>query len=325
MAAKETHRTLIPSMSTHGNPPQKSFSAFILAGVIIVIFVGCYYARHWIQKSPDGKTTSTQQAADYQRIIALAPSIAEIIYQLDLEERLVGVSRFCNHPPEVKKKPVVGGYTDLNFEAVLSLQPDCVVLLVEQKPLANKLESMGIHTIAIDHASTQGITDSISTLGKAFHKESQAQAIVDTIHQRTRQITQQQPSKNKPRVLVCIDRDTSTDHPHRVFVAGNKGVHQEYITMAGGVNAYQGSVAYPLLSREKLIHLDPDIIIELIREDIWKQQGHAKLIHQWQTFGELSAVKNKRVFFLHENQHMIPGPRWVNTLEKFHQLIHPTP
>lgn len=292
----------------------------LLAVAVALSFIGCHYARLWVQPMAAAAELSKDQPGHYHRVIGLSPSIVEVIYQLGLHDRLVGVSRFCYHPPEAQQKTVVGGYVDLDYEAVLGLKPDCVILLEEQKTLATKLNAMGIHTVILDHASTQGVMDSISILGRAFGKEPLADQIVQAMNDRVSALTQKARStKNRPRILVCIERDTNSAFPDRVIAAGNKGVHQEYINMVNGVNAYQGPVAYPLLSREKLIHLDPDIIIDLIREDVWKRKGRDTLLRQWQAYGELRAVKNKHLVFLHEHKHMIPGPRFIDTLEIFAQ------
>ena len=302
---------------------QRSTRITLLVVTLVVAFLGCHFARTWIAQNGKKAPAPSTSIGDYQRIIGLSPSIVEVIYELGQEDKLVGVSRFCNYPPEAKEKTVVGGYVDLDYEAVLSLRPDCVVLLEEQRTLSEKLESMGIHTIIVDHASTQGVIESISILGKACHQQALADDIVHALQTRVDVLTQQAlDTGKKPRILVCIERDTNSAFPDRVIAAGNKGVHQEYITMAGGVNAYQGPVAYPLLSREKLIHLNPDIIIELIREDVWKEKGRDALMKQWQAYNELKAVKSKRIIFLHENKHMIPGPRFVDTLEIFAYAVH---
>jgi len=290
---------------------------FMLVVAVVAIFTGSHFLRQCLS-SPVSKQTSAQ------RIIALSPSAVEIIYQLGLDDRLVGVSRFCKYPDDAKSKPVVGGYLDLDFEAVLRLKPDCVILLVEQHALAERLNQLGINTISVDHASTSGIVNSITDIGKAFGKHDESNSITSSIEKRVQAITERgKQIAPKPRVLVCITRDTNSDHPDRVIAAGNAGVHQEYITMAGGINAYQGSVAYPALSREKLIQLNPDIIIELIQEKTWNTLGEEKLFNQWAAYGELKAIANQRVYFIHENKHMIPGPRFVDTLEIFARAINP--
>lgn len=309
----------MPSNPSSSQPSSQIKGRIVLLVLAVVIaFLGSHFVRKWISASANNKPTASEKSADYQRIIGLSPSIVEIIYQLKQDDKLVGVSRFCNYPPEAKEKTVVGGYVDLDYEAVLTLEPDCVILLEEQRTLAEKLETMGIHTIIVDHASTSGVIESISILGKAFHKKDLSDDIVHAMQIRVDTLTRQaRDTGKKPRILVCIERDTNSPFPDRVIAAGNKGVHQEYITMVGGLNAYQGPVAYPLLSREKLIHVNPDIIIELIHEDVWQEKGREALMKQWQAYSELKAVKTGRIIFLHEHKHMIPGPRFIDTLEIF--------
>jgi len=304
-------------------PPPYKLRILGLLGLMLCIFLSSYFLRQWLASEADNKQVSSDTQLKYHRIIGLSPSIVEVIYQLGKEDRLVGVSRFCNYPPKAKEKTVVGGHIDLDYEALLALKPDCVILLEEQRTLAKKLETMGIHTIILNHHSTQGVIESISLLGNAFQKQTHAEDIVFKIQTRLNTLTQQvRDTKKKPSILVCIERDTNSPFPDRVIAAGNKGVHQEYIDMAGGVNAYQGPVAYPLLSREKLIHLNPDIIIDLIREDVWKDKGQDALMKQWHAYSELKAVQSDSIIFLHEHKHMIPGPRFVDTLEIFAQAVH---
>ncbi len=67
----------------------------LLVTAILVAFIGCHYARKWMEASASHTTTTSDANADYQRIIGLSPSIVEIIYQLEQADQLVGVSRFC--------------------------------------------------------------------------------------------------------------------------------------------------------------------------------------------------------------------------------------
>ena len=293
-----------------------SSRAIILVVAVALIFAGSYFVQRTFDPPPK------DQPQSYQRIVALSPSAVEIIYQLDLNNTLVGVSRFCRYPEDASTKPVVGGYLDLDFEALLRLEPDCVILLNEQHLLVERLDQLGIKTISLDHASTNGIIDSIDALGNTLGKQSEASVITQDILNRIEKVTAQSQSiSTKPRVLVCINRDTTSAQPDRIIAAGDAGVHQEYITMAGGINAYQGSIAYPSISREKLIEMNPDIIIDLIPEDTWKSIGKAKLLQQWSHYHELRAVSRQQIYFVHENKHMIPGPRFADTLEVFAQAI----
>ena len=295
----------------------------LVVGVIIGVFLGSHIIRHQIRQSGETSNLAKPSTA-YQRIVALSPSIVEIIYLLGLEEQLMGVVRYSNYPAEAKNKPSVGGYIDLNYEKLLKLQPDCIILLKEQASLAKKLAQLGIHTIIVNHDHTRGIIESIKIIGNELGSPGKATQIVADINTTVdQQISEHQNMPDQPRVLISISRDTTADHPAQVIIAGSAGFHRELVQMVGGSNAYQGSVSFPTMSREKLIELNPDVIIDLVNSDTWHNVGERRLLSQWQAYSELKAVSNQRVVIIHGDQHLIPGPRFPQTLEQFARAIHP--
>ena len=295
----------------------------LVVGVIIGVFLGSHIIRHQIRQSGETSNLAKPSTA-YQRIVALSPSIVEIIYLLGLEEQLMGVVRYSNYPAEAKNKPSVGGYIDLNYEKLLKLQPDCIILLKEQASLAKKLAQLGIHTIIVNHDHTRGIIESIKIIGNELGSQGKATQIVTDINTTVdQQISEHQNIPDQPRVLISISRDTTADHPAQVIIAGSAGFHRELVEMIGARNAYQGSVAFPMLSREKLIDLNPDVIIDLVNTETWNKLGKQRLLSQWHSYQELKAVSNQRVIIIHGDQHLIPGPRFPQTLEHFARAIHP--
>jgi len=295
----------------------------LVVGVIIGVFLGSHIIRHQIRQSGETSNLAKPSTA-YQRIVALSPSIVEIIYLLGLEEQLMGVARYSNYPAEAKNKPSVGGYIDLNYEKLLKLQPDCIILLKEQASLAKKLAQLGIHTIIVNHDHTRGIIESIKIIGNELGSPGKATQIVTDINTTVdQQISEHQNMPDQPRVLISISRDTTADHPAQVIIAGSAGFHRELVEMIGARNAYQGSVAFPMLSREKLIELNPDVIIDLVNTETWNKLGKQRLLSQWNSYQELKAVSNQRVIIIHGDQHLIPGPRFPQTLEHFARAIHP--
>ena len=311
-------------MSPARKQPRKAPRVILVTIAVVLSFIGCYYARLWLQPEAANQEQPASPYKDYQRIVALSPSSVEIIYLLGLENQLVGVSRFSNYPPEAKEKPGIGGYVDLHYEKLISLQPDCVILLKEQAALAVKLKQLGIHTINISHDDTDGIIESIKIIGNELGSPGKATQIVADINTTVdQQISEHQNMPDQPRVLISISRDTTADHPAQVIIAGSAGFHRELVEMIGARNVYQGSVAFPMLSREKLIELNPDVIIDLVNTETWNKLGKQRLLSQWNSYQELKAVSNQRVIIIHGDQHLIPGPRFPQTLEHFARAIHP--
>jgi iron complex transport system substrate-binding protein len=63
------------------------------------------------------------------RIVSLAPSITEILYDLGLEDRIAAVTVFCDYPKRAKDKPKIGGFANPSLEAIISARPDLVLMM----------------------------------------------------------------------------------------------------------------------------------------------------------------------------------------------------
>ncbi|MGE9270529.1 MAG: ABC transporter substrate-binding protein [Verrucomicrobiales bacterium] len=294
----------------------------LLRPVVVVVALGIVCGVSFVLRKQVVSLEGEEAASSRQRLVALAPSIVEVLYQLGLEDRLVGVSRYSSFPPEAVEKPVVGGYLDLDFEAILRLRADSVILLEEQAAIADRLGKLGIHTLLVEHENTDGILRSIQEIGEVYGKPEAAEVVIESIRDRLQNALDEMPTLDPvPSVLVCLDRDLSVSSVDRVVAAGNHGVHQEYLAMLGLKNAYEGRVSYPVLSREKLVQLDPDVIIDLVNREAWEKYGDEALISQWALYRELKAVREGRVYVFHEHKHMIPGPRFVDTIEALAELF----
>ena len=102
----------------------------------------------------DALGDSVRLPASPRRVVSLAPGITEMVYALGQEDRLVGVTEFCDYPPEAADKPRVSGYNMINHEAILAAQPD-VTLAARGNPLEElvKLRRMGVTVITADQGT----------------------------------------------------------------------------------------------------------------------------------------------------------------------------
>ena len=105
------------------------------------------------------------------RVIALAPSITEVIYDLDQEKRLVGATQYSTHPPEAKSLPRVGSYVRLDIEKIVALKPDLCFAIKDGNPkhIIDKIVSLGIPVYVIDPRNLLQIMDTITRLGALLH------------------------------------------------------------------------------------------------------------------------------------------------------------
>jgi iron complex transport system substrate-binding protein len=95
------------------------------------------------------------------------------------------------------------------------------------------------------------------------------------------------------------------------------------ISLAGGVNAYRGGVTFPMLSREGVIRMNPDVIIDMIPDLDEKGLDRAAILREWETVSPVDAVRNGRVYVFGEDYVAVPGPRFILIAEKMARAIHP--
>ena len=265
----------------------------VVMSILFVTVIGCTREQEHLPTTP-------------KRIISLAPSITETLFALGLGDKVVGVTQYCKYPPQAEKLPKIGGYVDPNFELILSLKPDLVVLLKEHSSITDFLKKNGICYRVIDNENLDAILQSFRTIGKLFGKVSEADTLIRSIND---EMADTVPKPDRPRILLCIGRDNpGLGAIARVYVAGPKSFYSQLINHAGGVSAYADSLfTYPTFSCEGVIRLAPDIIIDLMASVAGLQQR--KVRDDWKALSMVPAVKNGLVFCPSEDFMTIPGPR----------------
>jgi iron complex transport system substrate-binding protein len=258
------------------------------------------------------------------RIVSLSPSITEILFALGLGDRVAGVTRFCKYPPEARKKPVVGGYYDPDYEAIIRLHADLIIMLPEHAASRKNIESLGAAVLVVDHTTIEGMLRSIREIGAKCGVARKARDLDDSLRLAMARIEKKTRGLPRPRVLVTIGRGMASGSPDNLFIAGKGTMYDEFLTLAGGVNAWQGSGAqFPQVSLEGIYTLDPDIIIDMAPDLRAYGLTREKIAAEWKKADRVKAVANQRVYLLEDDFVTIPGPRIAKTLEQMARAIHP--
>jgi iron complex transport system substrate-binding protein len=254
----------------------------------------------------------------------MAPSTTETLFALGLGDRVVGVTRYCDYPPEVAGIAKVGGYVDPSYEAIVSLRPDLVILLSSHRQAREELAKLGIDTLTVPHTGVGDVHEAIRLIGQACGAEEQADTLLRELAGRSQAVRRAVEGKNRPAVLLCIGRDTTSGQLSAIDIAGREDFYDAIITTAGGTNACQDEqVPYPHLSGEGIIRLDPDIIVDLVSRINPGQKTSQQIKEQWSPLQTVTAVREGRVFVIVGQHALRPGPRYVEFLEQLARLLHP--
>ena len=289
-----------------------------IAILLFVLLAGAYL----LQRERDADPSSE---ALPQRIVSLAPSITETLFALGAGPRVVGVTRFCRYPPEARTRASVGGYHDLDYEALLELSADLVVLLPYHREAQSRIERLGCRTVTVDQSSVRGILDSFISLGNELDCADRAAALVAELRARMGELRRRMAGKTRPRVLLSAGRSVGTGSLREVFIPGPGNFLDQLLVLAGGTNAYQGSLPYPSVSAEGILEMNPDVVIELVADAAGQKAARESILAEWRSLPGLKAVKNSRVYVLMGDYVTVPGPRFIRTVEDMARVLHPQP
>jgi len=280
--------------------------------------------RSEITPIPSRASSNNLEPANYNRIVSLAPSITEILFILNLGKRTVGVTRYCNYPLEATKKIKVGGYCDPNYELIFELHPDLVILLKEHNEQKKHLMKLGLNILMVNNQTISGILNSIKTIGKICGRGQLSREIVENLQTKINRIKIKTEGLPRPRVMISIGRNMGSGPLKDVYIAGKYGFYDEMITLAGGVNVYEGrDIKFPILSGEGILLLNPEVIIDMVPDLAEKGWNEKVILKEWNSVSEVEAVKNKRVYIFGQDYVVIPGPRFILILEEMARVIHP--
>jgi len=245
-----------------------------------------------------------------QRIISLAPSNTEILFALGLGEKVVGVTDWCDYPPEALEKEKVGGYDTPDIEKIVALNPD-LILVAYGTPIdvINTMDGLGLTVFGIKSTDLDDVLNDIRTVGEITDKEVEAYALTSEMESRIEAVTDQtEELEERPRVFYIVWHDP-------LWTAGSETFIHELIEKAGAVNICQNITGYTTISIEGVVACNPEVIIASEWSFEWAQN---------ETLLEgTDARQNGRIYQGDDDLVQRPGPRLVEGLEWFAYFIHP--
>jgi iron complex transport system substrate-binding protein len=264
------------------------------------------------------------EPAQPRRIVSLAPSLTETLFALGVGDRVVGVTRYCAFPPEVRGLPKVGGHLDPNFEAIVSLEPDLVVLIPSGEANARRLQSLGVHVLQVDQHDVTSLLESISILAETCGVEESGARLRAEIERRLAAVAAVVEGAPRPRTVVVVGHDIGGGVVRSVWAAGPDTFYNGVLEVAGGVNAVQGGVVqYPEISREGLATLDPDVVLDVVAGVEDRGIEIPEVLGGWRQLTELRAVREGRFRVLEGDVMVVPGPRLPDMVREFAVSLHP--
>jgi len=266
-----------------------------------------------------GRSTGGDPGSRAKRVVALTPSSTEIVAAAGGLSMLVGVDKFSVYPPEVRKLPKVGDFLSPSFEAILSLDPDLVVLDTVQGKVAARLKSAGIATLVLRMHTIEDVRIGLVKVGEAIGKKEAAERTRDQLDRavdEVRQRAEERASRSRPAVLAVVDRESGG--LGGMVAAGPGSFIDELLAILDAANVMAASgIRYSTISAEQILRGQPDVILDSVHG-----KDPARSLDAWNRLPSVPAVANGRIFAISEPFYMSPGPRLGEALLGLERMVH---
>ena len=250
------------------------------------------------------------------RVISLAPSLTEMVFSLQAEDKLIGATRYSNFPAAAKKLPRIGSYIQLDLERIVAIKPDLCLAIKDGNPLrtVDAIKALGIPVFAIDPRSIAQIMDAFLLLGDILGASERADELVSDIKHRLVLVREKvSSSRERPSVFFQI-----ADIP--IVSAGKNSYIDRLITLAGGVNLAGNMRDYPRYSWENIMLLQPEVVL---LSSMAGGKSPELLKASWQRWPEIPAVRNNQLHVVDADLFNRPTARLITGLEILAEILHP--
>lgn len=276
---------------------------------------------------PQARAQSTQEFFDevgrrvtvrvpVRRIVSLAPSLTETVYALGAQERLVGVTDFCDYPPEAAAKTKVGGAVNPSIEQIAALKPDVVLATraLNRRETVEALERLGIAVYATDPHSVESMLDSTRRLAELLGTADRAAALVPELRARLDALRQRLAAKPARRVLFVVWHEPLISIGRETFLA-------DALRRAGAESVIETAQDWPKLNLEEIVRLQPEYLVfaSSHSEAVRRTADELRARPGWR---RLDAVQQNRFAVISDAVNR-PSPRLVAAIEELARQLHP--
>lgn len=248
-----------------------------------------------------------------QRIVPIFASNTELVAALGLSERIVGVEAYTRFPPEMTRKPQVGGRLGFSVDAIVAQRPDLLIVTPARQAMHQLIDPMtrlNISVVVLLSRSVAEVMANLRLVGRATGVPEEGEAVAGALEARLAALAASRPAGASPRVLMITGRLGNG----LVLVARSDTYTGDAMVKAGGRHALERTIV-PQVSPEAIIAADPDVLLFAGRQDeldaLVAQPG-------WRL---LRAIRTGRTHLVARAEFLIPGPRTIDGIEKLAALL----
>ncbi len=253
-----------------------------------------------------GKSLSLKKPA--ARVISLAPSLTEIVFDLGAERTLIGAIAYDDHPPGPNKILSVGSVAGLNYERILKLKPDLVLAWLggTPKPWIDRLRELGVAVFVSRTNTLEQIGVSVEKMARLL--DADANKLVKQYQRQLGELTSQYQNKTPVRVFYQI-------WAQPLMSMNDKHVIADALRVCGATNVFADAGALvPRVGVEAVLAANPQVIATAVTGGA--ESGKPDGLKMWAPFSDVPAVRDQRYVVLNADVITRPTPRILSAVAK---------
>ncbi|MBO7610736.1 MAG: ABC transporter substrate-binding protein [Elusimicrobia bacterium] len=256
---------------------------------------------------------TTNLFAEYKRIISLAPSATESLYELGLDEEVIANTVYCSDGNFKKEK--IGTVTEPNVEKIVSLNPDLIIATKEgnYKSVIDKLIRLKLKVYVMEpYSSFEDICINFQQLADYLDKTDTAKEIINNVKDEISKLNNETNNTDKEKIFWEVGANP-------IFTVGKQSFVNEYNKYINGINVFENiDMRYPNISVESVIEKNPDVIMLVNMGDVSEQE-----IVKWNKYKNITAIKKNKIYLLEANDIFTPTPkRFLNGIKVLRKKLN---
>lgn len=290
----------------------------ILTSFILLFAVGCSSNKEITVTDREGKEVTIP--TKLERIISAVPSNTEVLVELGVADKLVGVDKYSEGIEGLDEKLPKMDMNNPDAEAIIALEPDIIIASGHNKVGSAEdpykaIVDAGIPVVYIPSSdSIEGIYKDIEFMASLVDKEKKGEEIISSMKEEIAKY-EKLGKTVKEKKKVYFEIGPAPD----LFTLGNSTFINEMIEIIGAENIFKDQEGWIPPTEESIIDANPDVILTTVNY-VEDATGEILARDGWE---EITAIKNKDVYYIDSNSASRPSHHILKALEEMSKVVYP--
>jgi iron complex transport system substrate-binding protein len=260
---------------------------------------------------PQANGETLTLSAPAERIITLAPNLAELVFAAGAGSHLQAVVEYSNFPAKVAQLPRVGDAFRIDLERIFELEPDLIIAWTSGNPQTalQKLEQLGFTVWRIEITRPDEIADTLENISRAAGTEIHGLSAARQLRKKLARLQQENIKKTPVEYFFQISA-------RPLYTINGQHIISRSLAICGGENVFSDLPALaPQVSRESVILANPQAMIAT------EIRGEPPSLEVWQEWPRLQAVQDKTLLYLPADEISQATPRLLDSIDLACKLL----